>query len=138
MWYDGPVLFNQKLVIFQEFESERPVETSLYFTCVVYEKDGEFTTILICNHQPLIFFLSAGVYSKDFLLKWVRSEVAPQPVDDLLYSFRDGTILCKILSNYTPELVDTIEFSPSTRIKNLELAIDAFEKLGLLIYFDCY
>lgn len=65
------------------------------------------------------------------LLRWVEEQIKDHEdleVNDIASVFKDGRILCAILSHYRPDLLDYNALVKDEPAKNNQTAIDIFEK----------
>lgn len=65
------------------------------------------------------------------LLRWVEEQIKEHEdleVSDIASVFRDGRILCAILSHYRPDLLDYSSLTKDEPTKNNQTAIDLLEK----------
>lgn len=71
----------------------------------------------------------------DTLLQWLKRQVCLHPelhVENMTYSFKDGLILCAIISRYRPDLLDFSTLSGDDIAANNQRAFDILEKeLGI-------
>lgn len=77
------------------------------------------------------------VVDNEVLLRWVEEQIKEHDdleVTDVASVFRDGRILCAILSHYRPDLLDYSALEKDEPTKNNQTAIDLLEKeIGMLI-----
>lgn len=67
----------------------------------------------------------------EVLLNWVTEQIKEHEdliVTDVASVFRDGRILCAIISHYRPDLLDYGTLSASDPVKNNQIAFDILEK----------
>ncbi|EEB11757.1 protein MICAL-3, putative [Pediculus humanus corporis] len=71
----------------------------------------------------------------DTLLLWIKRQVCMHPelhVENMTYSFKDGLILCAIISRYRPDLLDYSTLRVEETAANNQRAFDILEKeLGI-------
>lgn len=67
----------------------------------------------------------------DTLLSWIKEQVrehADLEVTNLTASFRDGRVLCAIISHYRPDLLDYSAINAHDSARNNQVAFDLLEK----------
>lgn len=77
-----------------------------------------------------ITFFSDIVDNED-LLNWAKEQIKEHEnlvVTDVASVFRDGRILCAIISHYRPDLLDYSSLSSDDPAKNNQIAFDILEK----------
>lgn len=77
-----------------------------------------------------MLFVDSQVHP-DTLLLWLKRQVLLHPelkVENMTYSFKDGLILCAIVSRYRPDLLDYSSLNPDSIADNNQRAFDILEK----------
>lgn len=67
----------------------------------------------------------------DLLLYWVKEQIKEHEdlqIDSIASVFKNGRVLCAIISHYRPDLLEYHSLSPDEPIKNNQTAIDILEK----------
>lgn len=79
----------------------------------------------------MFFFCFVDIVDNEVLLRWVEEQIKEHEdleVSDVASVFRDGRILCAILSHYRPDLLDYGALVKEEPAKNNQTAIDLLEK----------